>query len=120
MNRYDDRPMWEINKGESNMQSNIEMEKSTNVLRPKLNMWDRSRLGKNGNLSELYVWYHHHDRFRHQKKENEIDINEIKAALCGIKNRWTNVVAKNVAFFKSMIESKKYDWNKFVELLNAE
>lgn len=116
--RYDARPMWEIN-GVKKMETNVEMEKTENIIKPKLQIWSKRRLSKSGTVSDLYNWYNYHDNLRREKKENEIDINEIKAALGGSRNRWMEVVVKNKYIFKNVLESKKYDWNKLMELLDT-
>lgn len=54
------------------------------------------------NISPILAWYEKENRKRYDDKFNEIDANEILAALKGIKNKWSDVVKKHPESFKAV------------------
>ena len=68
--------------------------------------------------SELFSWYHREDAKRRQKIQNEIDLNDIRAAAKGVFNKWHKAVIKFPEVFESFLTDKPFDWNKMLEARN--
>ena len=64
---------------------------------------------------ELFVWYSVENRKRDNKVENEIDLNEIRAAKMGVKNKWSELVKK---FPDSFVSTKnKFNWEEIAKVI---
>ena len=76
------------------------------------------KLGANSALypSDNYRWYMAESDKRRADLMNEIDINEIKAANLGVKNKWHLIVKANEDEIKAMIFDDKYDWQRIKAL----
>ena len=77
--------------------------------------WSRDVLKKVGarsadTASHLYLWYHEENAKRRKGLQNEIDINEIKAAAKGVKNVWYERVKNNHQLYVPVIENRSFDW----------
>lgn len=66
---------------------------------------------KSFNASPLVLWFEEEDRKRKRNEPNEIDYNEIQAALKGVKNRWYKIVQEDKSRFQKKF--KQLDW-KFI------
>ncbi len=66
--------------------------------------------------SHLQLWYEQENRKRRAGLKNEIDINEIRAAAKGVRNKWTDRVAKHPKVFQPVIEGTYYDWQEIMAL----
>lgn len=78
-----------------------------------------ANMGKTSSMvSTLLTWYQEENRKRLEGFENEVDLNDIKAALKGTINRWSNTVKENRLFFLPLLENKKIEWNKAKTLLS--
>lgn len=60
--------------------------------------------------SPLKVWYDEENSKRRLGLINEIDINKIKAACYGVKNKWYERFKKNPSIFKCVIDNQVIDW----------
>jgi hypothetical protein len=65
--------------------------------------------------SHIFSWHIREEKKRQQGLENEIDINLIKAALGGVKNKWFNLVNKYPKSFEQ--ENKKFNWEEIKKLM---
>lgn len=75
------------------------------------------RSSKQDKESSLKEWHHQESIKKTDGLENEIDLNEIKAALKGTNNSWSNAVKKNKnVFLMLLMKDKKYDWELFKQL----
>lgn len=68
--------------------------------------------------SPLKNWFMQESDKRSRGLKNEIDINEIKGAIKGFKNRWTKTVKQFPESFENLLQKKDsvWDWNKILEL----
>lgn len=106
--KYDDRPLWE----QSMLYSNVKME-DQEPKRPNIPWADKVKNGtKSGAPSALVSWYVTENEKRLQKRDNEIDIQDIKNALQGFKNNWSPTIAKHPEVFEKFRESQTYDWKQ--------
>jgi len=70
-------------------------------------------------VSSLVVWWEQENNKRTQHKYNEIDGNEMKAALVGVKNKWYEIVQRDTKFiedFFRMLEGKNKNYEKAKEM----
>lgn len=63
------------------------------------------------------MWYMQENHKRKLRLENEIDINDIKAAAKGVINRWSAAVNKNPIIFRPVLENKPFDWKVVIAYL---
>lgn len=104
---YDDKPLYQkyssVNKPVYNQANVVWM----GTYQPKESM---------PTPSATMTWYLEEDRKRDAKIENEIDLNQIKAAIKGVKNRWFHVVKKHPEMFLED-KVKKIKWDEVIKLI---
>lgn len=66
--------------------------------------------------SMLKIWYLGEAKARARHEENEIDLNEIRAALRGTKNKWLPAVTESREKFAVIETHKKFDWSELIAL----
>lgn len=111
LKKYDDKPLYD----KSNPQT-----ETGYTDRPKV-PWAHDVIHKakthiSAHPSPLMVWQQKESRKSRLGLMNEIDINEIKAAAGGVKNKWYDRVMKNIDIVNPMITFQKFDWQKLKEL----
>ena len=105
---YDPRPLYE--------QNTIQPSPAIDQ-KPKPKMWAGINRATTHSISPLIAWALEEKRKQKAGLENDHDIAEIKAAAKGVKNRWYHAVnIKHPAEFKKLLEIKKFDWQKLIEL----
>lgn len=69
-------------------------------------------------VSPVLAWYERENLKRQQGLENEIDLNEILAALKGTRNKWFKAVKSHPKLFDGFtsLESKKPVWSEIKAL----
>lgn len=105
--KYDDTPLYEINKyapiqAKENAQSDLGY-----VQAPKHKWWNGKTSSAAYAPSPLYSWYHTEDAKRSKGELNEIDMNEINAATKGAKNIWLKAVIDNKSLAEEFLMSFK-------------
>lgn len=75
----------------------------------------RSR-GRGNAPSPILCWWEQESKKRAQGLENEIDINEMKAALKGVKNKWFSRVKAHRNIFEAYTEGKGHSWDEIKSL----
>lgn len=91
---FDDRPMYEINGS------------TITPIKPK---WGARAHETALYPSQLYLWFHEEQGKQRRGLRNELDDNQIAAAIRGVKNKWFNVVQKEVKVFEDYISFKKFE-----------
>lgn len=61
--------------------------------------WSGINRKTTSNISPILAWYERENRKRYEGLLNEIDVNEILAALKSIKNKWSDKVKKYPEIF---------------------
>lgn len=81
---------------------------------PRQIPWSREVLRKSAGdkspWSNLRKWWEDNSFLRSQGLENEIDLNEIKSAARGVKNKWFSRVVKYPDVFRAAINGNSCDW----------
>lgn len=96
---YDGKPLYEkYRKQASYSQANVTY---LDGYKPKDSMPSQSRIA---------IWYAAEFRKRENNLENEIDCNQIRAALMGVKNKWYDLVKKYPQVFVE--EKRKFNWEE--------
>lgn len=105
MPKYDDRPLYEQEAQKTNQNLPRIIPWGTEVLaHPKTALFP----------SPIYIWYMNEKAKRNQNLDNELDRNEISAALKGSRNRWFDRVQMNLNKYASFIEGKS-SWKDIYE-----
>ncbi len=105
---YDDKPLYEKY---GKIKTNSWIEEA-----PKVADFDRYAPRPNGaSVSQIQLWWEREYRKREAGLENEIDMNEIRAAMRGVKNKWFSIVSKHPEKFAED-KVKKINWNEVIQL----
>lgn len=103
-NKYDDRPMYEINKTAS-----VQEDLGYSSDRPTYKYFDGVK--KSAPSPSPILSWERESRKRSLGQDNEIDRAEILAAMSGIKNKWTERYKKNPKLFEGLTQKNgKFDW----------
>jgi hypothetical protein len=72
------------------------------VTPPKTQFWNGNQKHFSKTPSQLHLWYEQENIKRSQGLLNEIDVNEIKAAQKGVKNKWFSKVITHPQLFSDV------------------
>ena len=78
----------------------------------KHRFWSGNTATSSRSPSALHSWWHTEKAKKDRGLENEIDINEIKAALRGVINRWHGCIKSNPDLFKGFETNSEYNWEQ--------
>ena len=88
---YDDRPMYEIN----------------NQATPRKKAEPKRGCKSASTPSPVYCWLEEENKKKREGKFNEIDKNEMQAALRGARNKWHKVALKSRQLVQDFLDSLK-------------
>ncbi len=104
---YDDKPLY----------ARYEKTNNSTGHAPMIKDFDRYALRPNGaTVSPVQSWYVEENKKREQGIENEIDLNEMRAAIRGVKNKWFLAVKNNPNMFVED-KVKKINWQEVIKLI---
>lgn len=95
-------------------QANQKADAASREPKPRVLPWAKDVISRPNYISAsgspIYIWYQTEFRKRELGEDNELDINQIKAALFGVKNCWHRRVENNKELFSVFKTKNPYDW----------
>lgn len=99
----------DLKKEETNMQSKRNVPWANQVLAQS------AKSHRAYTESPLKLWHIAENEKRRAGQQNEIDTNDILAAVKGVKNRWSELLKKYPDRFKDLIAGKPCNWQEIID-----